>query len=338
MSKLFSSYKIKDMELKNRIVMAPMCMYSSNSNGYVENFHLVHYTSRAIGGVGLIVLEATAVDPDGRLTDKDLGIWDDSHIDGLKLIVDECHKYGAKVAIQLNHGGRKSTTTKEPIAPSAIRYNEEYFNPKEMTKDDIKKLHKAFADGARRAKEAGFDAIEIHGAHGYLINEFLSPLTNERTDEYGGNNENRVRFLDELISEVKKEWPSNKPLMLRVSAEDYMLNGNTAEDMADMINLMDNKVDIIHVSTGGVVDTYVYSYPGYQINHSEIIKNITNIPTIAGGLITNSYMGEEILRNNRADLVFFGRELLRNPYFPLQAANELNYEINWPEQYLRSKK
>lgn len=338
MTNLFSSYKIKDMELKNRIVMAPMCMYSSNSNGYVENFHLVHYTSRAIGGVGLIILEATAVDPDGRLTDKDLGIWDDSHIEGLKKIVDECHKYGAKVAIQLNHAGRKSTVAEEPIAPSSIKFSDEYSTPREMTKDDIKRVHKAFIDGVRRANEAGFDAIEIHGAHGYLINEFLSPLTNERNDEYGGYKENRVRFLDELISKVKKEWPNNKPLMLRVSAEDYMANGNVAEDVADMINLMDNKVDIINVSTGGVVDTRVDSYPGYQIKHSEIIKNITNIPTIAGGLITNSYMGEEIIRNNRGDLVFFGRELLRNPYFPMKAANELNYNIEWPKQYKAAKR
>jgi NADPH2 dehydrogenase len=338
MANLFSSYAIKDMKLKNRIVMAPMCMYSSNSYGYVENFHLVHYTSRAIGGVGLIILESTAVDPEGRLTDKDLGIWDDSHIEGLKKIVDECHKYGAKVAIQLNHAGRKSTTTKEPIAPSAIKYNDEYFTPSEMTKDNIKRVHKAFVNGVRRANEAGFDAIEIHGAHGYLISEFLSPLTNERTDEYGGYKENRVRFLDELMSEVKNVWPNNKPLMLRISAQDYIENGNSAEDIADMINLMDNKVDIINVSTGGVVDTRVDYYPGYQINHSEIIKNITNIPTIAGGLIKNSYMAEEIIRNNRGDLVFFGRELLRNPYFPLQAANELNYKINWPEQYTIANK
>jgi len=338
MSKLFSSFKIKNMELKNRIVMAPMCMYSSNDYGYVENFHLVHYASRALGGVGFIILEATAVEPEGRLSDKDLGIWDDSHIEGLKKIVDECHKYGAKVAIQLNHAGRKSTTTQEPIAPSAIKYNDEYLNPKEMTKDDIKRVHKAFAQGARRANEAGFDAIEIHGAHGYLISEFLSPLTNKRNDEYGGYKENRVRFLDELISEVKKEWPDNKALMLRVSAQDYIESGNNAEDIADMINLMDNKLDIINVSTGGVVDTHVDSYPGYQIKHSEIIKNITNIPTIAGGLVTNSYMGEEIIRNNRGDLVFFGRELLRNPYFPIQAASELNTDIIWPEQYVRAKR
>lgn len=336
MSKLFSPYKIKDMNLKNRIVMAPMCMYSSNSNGYVENFHLVHYTSRAIGGVGLIILEATAVESDGRISDKDLGIWDDSHIEGLKKIVDECHKYGTKVAIQLNHAGRKSTTAKEPIAPSAIAFNNEYSIPKEMNSDDIKRVHKAFIDGIKRANEAGFDAIEIHCAHGYLISEFLSPLTNERTDEYGGYKENRVRFLDELIHEVKKVWPSNKPLMIRVSAQDYMENGNNAEDIADMINLMDNKIDIINVSTGGVVDTHVDSYPGYQVNHSELIKNITNIPTIAGGIITTSYMGEEIIRNKRGDLVFFGRELLRNPHFPLQAAKELKSDINWPKQYERA--
>lgn len=338
MSRLFSSFKIKDLELKNRIVMAPMCMDSA-VDGYVNQWHHIHYSTRAIGGVGLIILEATGIEPGGRITDKDLGIWDDSQIEGLKEIVDSCHQYGSKIGIQINHGGRKSEVLTSPIiAPSAIAFNETYRVPTEMTKEDIKTTVTKFKEAAERSLKAGFDLIELHGAHGYLISQFLSPITNKREDEYGGSLENRVRFLKEVIEEVKTVWPESKPLLLRVSAEDYVENGNTGEIMAKLIDLVkDYGIDMVDVSTGGVAPAKISTYPGYQIKQSEIIKETCNIPTIAGGLITLPDMAEEILCNDRADLVFLGRELLRNPYWTLQAAKALGEDITWPIQYERSK-
>lgn len=338
MSKLFSSYTLKDIELKNRIVMAPMCMDSSE-DGYVNDWHFIHYGTRAIGGVGLIIVEATGIEPGGRITDKDLGIWDDSQIDGLKKIVDNCHKNGSKIGIQINHSGRKSEVTSHPIiAPSAIAFNDSYRVPSEMTKADIKNTVHQFKAAAERALKAGFDLLEIHGAHGYLISQFLSPLTNKRTDEYGGTPENRVRFLREVIREVKTVWPETKPLLLRISAEDYNEGGNNSKVMAQLINLIKAEgIDMVDVSTGGVVPAKINTYPGYQIKPSEIIKTNCGIPTIAGGLITDALMAEEVLNNNRADLVFLGRELLRNPYWPLTAAKMLDENITWPIQYERSK-
>jgi len=340
MAKLFECTKIKDMELKNRIVMPPMCMYSTDDSGYTNDWHYIHYATRAIGGVGLIIVEATAVEKRGRITDRDLGIWDDSHVEGLSRIVDLCKKHGAKIAIQLGHAGRKCEVKSEDIiAPSSIAFNEEYKVPKEMSKEDIKTVIKAFKEGAKRALLAGFDAIEIHAAHGYLINQFLSPLTNKRTDEYGGSLENRARLLKEIIEEVRKVWPESKPLIIRVSAEDYVKEGNHPEDLAEIINLVKEKgVDLVDVSSGAVVPAEIKAYPGYQIKFAEIIKNRTGLPVIAGGLISEAEMAEEILSNNRADLVFWGRELLRNPYWPLQAAKKLRYNIDWPVQYERSKR
>lgn len=340
MSKIFSNLILKDMELKNRIVMPPMCMYSCNNmDGIANNWHFVHYTTRAIGGVGLIIVEATGVEPVGRISDKDLGLWDDKQIEGLKSIVDECHKYGAKIGIQLNHAGRKSEVLSiQNVAPSAIAFNESYRVPSEMTKEDIKNTVNNFKAAASRALAAGFDLLELHGAHGYLISEFLSPLTNKRQDEYGGSDENRVRFLKEIIQAVKTVWPETKPLILRVSAEDYAEGGNTAVKTTALINLVKNEgIDMVHVSTGGVVPARMELYPGYQVKASEIIKTTCNIKTIAGGLITSPLMAEEILCNERANLVFVGRELLRNPYWPLEAAKMLGDEIKWPVQYERSK-
>ena len=223
MSKLFSKLKIKDMDLKNRIVMAPMCMDSCNDeDGIANNWHFIHYSTRAIGGVGLIIVESTGIEPGGRITDNDLGIWSEEHVKNLSNIVNECHKYGAKIGIQINHAGRKSETLSYPIiAPSPIAFNEHYRLPNEMTKEDINNTIDLFKAAAKRALTAGFDLLELHGAHGYLIGQFLSPLTNKRKDEYGGTKENRVRFLREIIQAVKTVWPETKPLQLRVSAEDY---------------------------------------------------------------------------------------------------------------------
>ncbi|MBZ9634357.1 NADPH dehydrogenase NamA [Clostridium sp. FP1] len=339
MSKLFSNFKIKDMDLKNRIVMAPMCMDSCNDeDGLANNWHFVHYSTRAIGGVGLIIVESTGIEPGGRITDKDLGIWSEEHVKNLSNIVNECHKYGAKIGIQINHAGRKSETLSYPIiAPSPIAFNEHYRLPNEMTKDDIKNTIILFKSAAKRSLAAGFDLLELHGAHGYLIGQFLSPLTNKRKDEYGGSNENRVRFLSEIIQAVKTVWPQTKPLQLRVSAEDYAEGGNTAKDTATLINLIkDMGIDIVNISSGGTVPARISTYPGYQICCSEIIKNQCNIPTIAGGLITSPLMAEEILNNKRSDLVYLGRELLRNPYWAFAAASQLGESIKWPIQYERS--
>ncbi len=325
--------------MKNRIVMAPMCMVAADDKGYANDWHTIHYGTRAIGGTGLIILEATAVESRGRIKSGDLGIWDDSHIEGLKKIVENSKALGAKIGIQLAHAGRKCEVKSEKIiAPSPIAFDDKYPTPQEMTKDDIKVVVNSFKEGARRADETGFDVIEIHGAHGYLINEFLSPLTNKREDEYGGNLENRTRFLKEILMEIKTVWPENKPIILRVSAEDYVKGGNHPEDLVDIINLVKNYgIDMVNVSSGAVVPANIDVYPGYQVTFAEIIKKGTGLPVIAGGLITEPEMAEEILKNNRADFIFLGRELLRNPYWPLKAAKKLNQDIEWPRPYRRAK-
>lgn len=340
MAKLFESIRIKDIEFKNRIVMPPMCMYSSDDSGYANDWHFIHYATRAIGGTGLIIVEATGVERRGRISDRDLGIWDDSHIVGLAKIVTLCKKYGARIGIQLGHAGRKcEVESEEIIAPSPIAYSSRYKVPRKMTKEDIDDVINAFKEGARRADEAGFDLIEIHAAHGYLINEFLSPLSNKRADEYGGSLENRARFLKEILREVRKVWPENKLICVRVSAEDYVEEGNHPEDLANILNLVkDEGVDLVNVSSGAVVPAMIKAFPGYQVKFAEVIKRETNLPVIAGGLISEAEMAEEIVANNRADMVFLGRELLRNPYWPLEAAKKLNHEIDWPLQYERSKK
>lgn len=336
--KSLSKFKIKDLELNNRIVMPPMCMYSSDNEGYVKDFHEVHYSSRALGGVGLIILEATAVVPNGRISNRDLGIWDDSHIEGLKSIVSKSKAYGSKMGIQLAHAGRKSDSGDEFIVgPSAIRHSDNYEMPRELSKEDIKEVVLAFKEATRRANEAGFDVIEIHGAHGYLVHEFLSPISNKRTDEYGGSIENRVRFLKEIIHSVKEVWPSEKPIFLRVSADDYVEGGINKEEIVKIINLVKEDIDVVHVSSGGIQDAKIDLFPGYQVSHSETIKSQCNIPVIAVGLIKEFDHVEEILANNRADLVALGRELLRNPFFVLEMARD-NKEADfpYPRQYARS--
>jgi NADPH2 dehydrogenase len=339
MSKLFSNFKVKNIELKNRIVMAPMCMYSADNDGLSKEWHCIHYATRAIGGVGLVIQEATAVESRGRISDRDLGIWEDAQIDGLKRIVSEVKKHGAVIGIQLAHAGRKCEAAKENIiAPSAVAFNESYRIPSEMNKADINEVVEAFKAGARRASEAGYDVIELHGAHGYLINEFLSPLSNMRTDQYGGSVENRARFLKEVVAAVREVWTKEKAIILRVSAEDYAEGGNHPEDLVEMINIVKAEgLDIIHVSSGAVVPASIKVYPGYQVKFAEVIKENTGLPVIAGGLITTAEMAEEIVQNNRADLVFLARELLRNPYWSLKAAHDLRDQIAWPEQYERGK-
>ncbi len=330
----FKNYTLKNTNLKNRIVMPPMCMYSSDETGMANDFHYTHYVTRAIGAVGLIILESTGVVENGRTTDNDLGIWDDKHIDGLKKIVNGVKKYGSKIAIQLNHGGRKYTgTASQAVAPSAVKFDERSTLPKELTRDDIKEIVLNFKEAAKRADKAGFDAIEIHGAHGYLIHQFLSPLSNLRKDEYGGDIKNRIRFLKEILEAVTEVWPKEKEILLRVSAYDYKEGGITLNDMIEIINEIKEYIDIVHVSTGGLIPVEINAYPGYQVNYSSIIKEKCNIPTVAVGLITDINMAEEIISNGRADLVAVGRELLRNPYFVLNEAKTRSLDFDYPEQY-----
>lgn len=335
MPKLFSEITFKNLTLKNRIAMSPMCMHSStNHDGMITPFHLTHYVSRAIGQVGLIVTEAIAVQPEGRISMADLGIWSDQHIKGLRELNKQIHQYGAKSAVQLAHAGRKALIDSECFAPSAIAFDKTYPLPLEMSMDHIKETIKAFKNSALRAKEANFDIIEIHAAHGYLINQFLSPLTNKRDDLYGGSKESRYRFLEDIISAVKAIWDG--PLFVRISTDEYNDQGNSLNDILYYAKRMKEQgVDLIDTSSGGVVPAEIKVYPGYQLKRCELIRESSNTPTGAVGLITSGVQAEEILQNNRADLVFIGRPLLKNPYLPTLFADELNYKLTAPKQYVR---
>lgn len=335
MSKLFSSIDFKGVTLKNRIVMSPMCMYSSSTkDGKMTPFHFIHYISRAVGQVGLIMVEATAVQQEGRISDQDLGIWDNQHVVGFKELNKEIHSYGAKSAIQLAHAGRKAELEPPIYAPSALAFNKNSITPREMTTEDIETTIEAFKNGARRAREANFDIIEVHAAHGYLINEFLSPLTNKRTDEFGGDRENRYRFLGNIIEAIKTEWDG--PLFVRISANEYDEQGNKEADFLFFTTRMKAAgVDLIDCSSGGVVPASINTYPGYQVRHSESIKQAVGIATGAVGLITTGIQAEEVLQNERADLIFIGRSLLKNPYWVNIAAEEINYDLAAPSQYRR---
>jgi NADPH2 dehydrogenase len=335
MAKLFEPLEIRGVTLRNRIVMSPMCMYSCpEQDGKVQDWHLVHYPSRAVGGAGLLIVEATAVQPEGRISNEDLGIWEDGHVEGLKHLTGLIRQHGAAAGIQLAHAGRKSETDGDIFAPSAIAFSDRYKTPKEMTEDDIKKTVTAFRDAAVRAKEAGFDVIELHGAHGYLLNEFLSPLSNRRTDHYGGSADNRYRIVRETIDAVREVWDG--PLFVRISASDYTDGGMTPEDYVQMAAWMKEQgVDLIDVSSGAVVPARISAYPGYQVPFSETVRNGADVMTGAVGLIEEPAHAEEIVQNGRADLVLLGRELLRDPYWPRRAAKELDEEIQAPVQYER---
>ncbi|GIP46478.1 MULTISPECIES: NADPH dehydrogenase NamA [Paenibacillus] len=334
-AQLFSPFTIKQVTFNNRIVMSPMCQYSSpNPDGKIDDWHRVHYASRAVGGVGLILIEATAVVPEGRITYRDLGIWSDEHIAGLKQLVDLAHQNGAKIGIQLAHAGRKAELEETIIAPSAIPFPEKK-TPKAADAEDIRRIIEGFREGARRAKEAGFDVIEIHGAHGYLLNEFLSPLTNHREDEYGGNADGRYRLLHEVIEAVNSVWTG--PLFVRVSANEYDPEGNSLEQYIDYARRMKAQgVDLIDCSSGGLVPAQIHAFPGYQVNLAEQIRRQADIATGAVGLISEPSHAEEILGNGRADLVFLGRELLRNPYWAYDAAKALRTTLERPVPYQRA--
>ena len=354
MSHLFSPIKIKNLELKNRIAVSPMCEYSSE-DGFANDWHLVHLGSRAIGGAALVIAEASAVSPEGRITYGDLGIYKDEHIDRLKHITDFMHHHDAKAGIQLAHAGRKASHdlpwlggAKFPsdhpngwkaVAPSAIPFTPDEEAPEALDKAGIEKVKADFKAAAGRALKAGFDVIEIHGAHGYLINEFLSPPTNHRTDEYGGSFENRIRLLLEIIDNIHEAWPKENALFLRISSTDWTEGGWTADDSVALAKvLLDKGIDLVDCSSGGNVATAkIPLKPGYQVEFAEKLKREAGILTGAVGLITEAKQADEIIQTGQADIVLLARELLRDPYFPLRAADELGHEVKWPKQYLRGK-
>ncbi|MFA6152692.1 MAG: NADPH dehydrogenase NamA [Chitinophagaceae bacterium] len=353
MSKLFSPYTIKGITLRNRIVVSPMCQYSC-VDGFANNWHLVHLGTRAVGGAALIIQEATAVVPEGRISYADMGIWKDEHIEKLKEITTFIEGQGAIAGIQLAHAGRKASAEtawnggrqiKEgqnswlPVAPSAIPFHEKDLTPKELSIDEINEIVLAFKTAAERSLKAGFKVVEIHAAHGYLIHEFYSPLSNKRTDEYGGSFENRIRFLLEIIEAVQRVWPENLPLFVRISATDWVPEGWSIDDSVKLSEILKVKgVDLIDASSAAnIPKAPIPVGPGYQVPLAAQIKKDAVIPTGAVGLITDAKQAEEILQKGEADLIFLARELLRNPYFPLEAAKELGYEIEWPKQYERAK-
>jgi NADPH2 dehydrogenase len=312
-------------------------MYSSDHTGAVKEFHKMHYGARAIGGAGLIIQEATAVEPRGRISDRDLGLWSDDHIPGMKALVQIVKGYGARAGIQLAHAGRKSESASDtPVAPSAIAFSEDYRTPREMTVHEIRDVVQAFRDAARRALMAGYDLLEIHAAHGYLIHEFLSPLTNKREDMYGGSLVNRTRFLREVLIAVREVWPENKSLIIRVSATDYLPGGIDGDEIVRIVDQVKDLIHMVHVSTGAIAPAQMKLYPGYQVQYAERIRRECGIPTIAVGLIQNIDQVEEILQNGRADLVALGREILRNPNWVLNNMNSQGIDARYPDQYFRA--
>jgi NADPH2 dehydrogenase len=331
---IFDPIKIKEITFKNRVVMAPMCMYMADENGFASNFHYVHYGSRAIGGVGFVIQEATAVSKEGRISLNDLGIWDDSHILGLKKIVESIHENGSIAGIQLNHAGRKSKT-KLPIAPSSIPFSPNDQIPKAMTLEDIDTLKNDFKNAARRAHLAGYDVLEIHGAHGYLVFQFLSPITNQRDDHY----KEGITLLKEIIEVIQTEWPKDKILALRISATEYVKEGITPEIIGSMINEIKHLgLDLIDVSSGGNVLVPIKPFFGYQLKLAKKIKEITLLPVIGGGLVEDLSMAEFALSDQLCDFVYMGRALLRDPYLVLNQAKLIGHDIQFPEPYKRGKK
>jgi 2,4-dienoyl-CoA reductase-like NADH-dependent reductase (Old Yellow Enzyme family) len=352
-SKLFEKYKLRGIEFRNRIWVSPMCQYSSE-DGMPTDWHLVHLGSRAVGGAGLVIQEATAVSPEGRISPSDAGIWSDAHAESYKRITKFIKENGAVAGIQLAHAGRKASTAEpwnggkivdegyggwETVAPSAIAFSDDYPIPVEMNPSDIEKVTNDFVAAARRAVEAGFEAIEIHAAHGYLFHEFLSPLSNKRTDEWGGSLENRMRFLLETAKKVREDVPENLPVFVRISATDWMENGwDLDQSIVLCKELKKIGIDLIDVSTGGnVPDARIPVAPNYQVSFAAEIRKQAGIATGAVGMITGAGQAEEILQNGEADVVLIAREFLRDPYFPFTAAKELGAEIDYvPKQYGRA--
>jgi len=350
---LFQALTLRGITLRNRIAVASMCQYSS-SDGFATDWHLVHLGSRAVGGAALVLTEATAVEERGRISPQDLGIYRDEHIEMLSRITAFIREQGAVPGVQLAHAGRKASTYRpwsgqgelkagdgrwNTVAPSAVRFSDSYPQPAELSIAEIAEIVQRFQDAARRALQAGFQVIEIHAAHGYLVHEFLSPLSNKREDAYGGTPENRMRLLIEITDAIRTVWPDELPLLVRISASDWTEGGLTINDSVAIAHeLKKHGVDLIDVSSGGnVASAKIPLSPGYQVPFAAAIRNEAQMTTGAVGLITEPTHANEILRQGQADMIFLARELLRDPYWPLHAARELQQEITWPDQYTRAK-
>ncbi|MFJ8672326.1 NADH:flavin oxidoreductase/NADH oxidase [Streptomyces sp. NPDC093589] len=364
MSTLFEPFTLRSLTIANRLWMAPMCQYSADSEGPDEgaanDWHFAHYAARAAGGTGLILTEATAVSPEGRISPYDLGIWNDRQVAALRRITTFLKGQGTVPGIQLAHAGRKASTDAtwhggapldaenggwRTVAPSALPFDEGHPAPDELGVDQIQEIVAQFADAARRALEAGFQVVEVHGAHGYLIGQFLSPHTNHRTDEYGGSYENRTRFALEVVDAVRAVWPQELPVLFRISATDWLTEneedereGWTADDTVHFAaDLLAHGVDLLDTSTGGNAPrARIVAGPGYQVPFAERVKRETGLPVGAVGLITEARQAEKIISDGQADVVLLGRELLRDPSFALHAARELGGEVHTPKQYHRS--
>lgn len=349
---LFDELRIRELTLRNRIVVSPMCQYSSE-DGFATDWHLVHLGSRAVGGASLVFTEATAVSAEGRISPQDLGIYKDDHIEQLSRITRFLREQGSIPGIQLAHAGRKGSTLRpsegngaipeskggwKPVAPSAVPFSETYPNPTALDENGIRGVVKSFANAARRALEAGFQVIEIHSAHGYLLHEFLSPISNKRTDSYGGSLENRCRLLCEVVTAVRGIWPAGYPLFVRISATDWIEGGWDVDQSVELAKkLAPLGVDLIDCSSGGIAPgAKIPIKAGYQVPFAREIRYETKIMTGAVGLITSANQADTILREENADIVLLAREFLRQPYWPLQTARDLGFAVPWPVQYLRA--
>jgi 2,4-dienoyl-CoA reductase-like NADH-dependent reductase (Old Yellow Enzyme family) len=353
---LFAPLKLRSLTLPNRIAVSPMCEYSS-IDGFANDWHFVHLGSRAIGGAALIITEANSVSPEARITPSDLGVWSDDHIPELKRITIFLHQHGAYAGTQLAHAGRKASMSVpweqnrtippseggwQPVAPSAIRFDEAYPIPAALDRAGMDKIIADFIAATHRALAAGFDLVEVHAAHGYLLHQFLSPLSNHRTDEYGGSFDNRVRFPLEVIRAVRAAWPQHLPLFVRISATDWAPESlgpswDLPQSAAFAKLLKQAEVDLVDVSTGGNHPAQQIPVgPGYQVHHSETIRHEAHIPTGSVGMISEPAQADQIIRTGQADLVLLAREFLRNPYWPLHAATVLRQQTTWPTQYLRA--
>lgn len=346
---LFDAFKIRDISFKNRLIVSPMCQYSSE-DGFANDWHLVHLGSRAVGGTGLIITEATAVEPKGRISPQDLGIWKDEHIDMLKRITHFIQSQGSVAGIQLAHAGRKASVSRPwegdkpldeksggwtPIGPSPVPFAEGYPVPQELTVKDIKALIEKFVQAAQRSLQAGFQVLELHAAHGYLLHEFLSPVSNKRADEYGGTFENRIRIVIETVDALRKVWPERLPLFVRISATDWLDQESWDLDQSVQLakTLKPRGIDLIDCSSGAIIPhVRIPAGPGFQVPFAERIRRETGILTGAVGSITSEEQAETILRTGQADMIIIAREFLRDPYFPLHTGSK---RITWPVQYGR---
>jgi 2,4-dienoyl-CoA reductase-like NADH-dependent reductase (Old Yellow Enzyme family) len=353
MSKLFSPFRLRGIEFKNRVFVSPMCQYSSE-DGMPTDWHLVHLGGRAVGGASLVMVEATAVSPQGRISPCDSGIWSEKHAEAFKRITAFIQGQGAIPGIQLAHAGRKASTAVpwrgdkplsakeggwQPLAPSPLPFAEGFHVPQEMTNENLKEVVSQFTAAALRSLEAGFRVIEIHMAHGYLLHEFLSPLSNQRTDPYGGDLQNRVRLPLEIAKAVREIWPPDNPLFVRISCTDWVEGGWDLPQSVELCHrLKEIGVDLIDCSSGGLVPyARIPVGPGYQAPFAAEIRSKVGIATGAVGMITQPVQAEQIVSTGQADVVIIARELLRNPYWPLYAARSLNEDVPWPLQYLRAK-